>query len=159
MYKPASLREHLACANPDLKRNPDKLLVFADHGKVIAGGTNSLSFEYHYRLNIIITDYGGEPDAIMVPLLSWVAVHQVGLLNNPDLRQTGIQFEVDFNNHRTMDLSIALELSERVAVKRFDNGKLQITHPQEPQSAPEFKHPFWKLYKDENLLAEWVVPI
>ena len=158
MYKPASLRQHLTHASPDLKQNPDKLLVFADQGKIIASGTTSLSFEYHYRLTIIVTDYSGDPDAIMVPLLAWVAVHQTELLNNPDLRQTGIQFDVDFNNHQTMDLSIALDLNERTVVKRCNDGKLQLSHPQEPQITPDFQHPFWKLYKDKNLLAEWVTP-
>jgi len=158
MYKPASLRQHLTNANPDLNQNPDKLLVFADQGNVIASGTNSLSFEYHYRLNIIITDYNGDPDALMVPLLAWVAVNQNELLSNPDLRKTGIRFEVDFNNHETIDLSIALDLTERTIVKQSENGKLQLTHPQEPQTTPEFSHPFWKLYDGENLLAEWVTP-
>lgn len=158
MYKPASLRQHLANANQDLKQNPDKLLVFADQGKIIASGTTSLSFEYHYRLNIIITDYNGDPDAIMVPLLAWVAIHQTELLNNPDLRQTGMQFEVDFNNHKSIDLSVALDLTERTVVKRLDDGKLQLTHPHEPQITPDFQHPFWKLYQGENLLAEWVTP-
>ena len=39
MYKPNSLRKHLTAANPDLKRDPDKLLVFADEGRLIATGT------------------------------------------------------------------------------------------------------------------------
>lgn len=158
MYKPASLRQHLTNANPDLNQNPDKLLVFADQGNVIASGTNSLSFEYHYRLNIIITDYNGDPDAIMVPLLAWVAVNQNELLSNPDLRKTGIRFEVDFNNHETIDLSIALDLTERTIVRQLENSELQLTHPQEPQTTPEFRHPFWRLYTGENLLAEWVTP-
>jgi hypothetical protein len=155
MYKPASLRQHLTHTNPDLKQNPDKLLVFVDQGRAMASGTNSLSFEYHYRLNIIITDYSGEPDAIMVPLLAWVANHQAELLNNPDLRQTGIQFEVDFNNHQSIDLSIVLDLTERTIVKRLDDGNVHFLHPQEPQMSPDFHHPFWKLYDDEQLLPEW----
>ncbi|MFB4401228.1 phage tail protein, partial [Pseudomonas inefficax] len=34
MDKPNSLREHLLAAVPDLKRNPDRLLMFIDAGKV-----------------------------------------------------------------------------------------------------------------------------
>jgi hypothetical protein len=94
----------------------------------------------------------------MVPLLAWVAVNQNELLSNSDLRKTGIRFEVDFNNHETIDLSIALNLTECTIVKQSENGKLQLTHPQEPQQTPEFSHPFWKLYAGENLLAEWATP-
>ncbi|AIY42552.1 Phage tail protein [Collimonas arenae] len=111
MYKPKSLREHLIAAKPDLQRNPDKLLVFADEDNVVATGTGSLSFLYQYKLNAIITGYSGDPDAIMAPLLAWVAVHQVGLLGNPEQRKTSIGFEVDFNNYETMDLAITLALN------------------------------------------------
>jgi hypothetical protein len=108
MYKPKSLRAHLTAVSPELRQNPDKLLVFADSGNTVATGTNSLSFEYRYKLNLIITDYSGEADAIMVPLLAWVALHQRDLLDNAELRKTGIGFDVDFNNHQTIDLSIKL---------------------------------------------------
>jgi hypothetical protein len=60
MYKPDSLRAHLTAANPDLKRDPDKLLVFVDEGRLIATGTHSRSFEYAYKINVIITDFGDE---------------------------------------------------------------------------------------------------
>ncbi|PRC90873.1 phage tail protein [Solimicrobium silvestre] len=158
MYKPPNLRQHLTNAIPDLKQNPDKLLIFADQGHTVASGTGSLSFEYQYRLNIIITDFSGDPDAIMVPLLAWITVHQIELLANPDLRKKGIGFEVDFNNHETIDISIALNLTERTIVKQQDGGKLQITHPPEPQTTPAFDDAFWTLYAGDSLLAEWVTP-
>ena len=158
MYKPDSFKTHLIAANPDLRQNPDKLLVFADEGNVVAIGTGSLSFEYRYKLNIIITDYSGDPDAIMVPLLVWIAIHQNDLLANPELRKTGIGFDVDFNNHETIDLSIKLDLTERVIVKR-DGGRLDIRHPPESQSTPAYTDDFWTLYQGESLLAEWHTPV
>ena len=159
MYKPASLRSHLTAAIPDLRQNPDKLLVFADEGHTVTAGTGSLSFEYRYQLTIIITDYAGDPDAIMVPLLAWVAVHQQSLLGNPELRNTGISFEVDFNNHETIDLSIKLQLTERVVVKQKEGGKLEITHPAEPQPTPAYNDNFWTLAEGDTLLAQWITPI
>ena len=158
MYKPNSLRAHLTEALSDLKRNPDKLLVFADEGNVVASVSASLSFEYRYKLNIIITDYAGDGDAIMVPLLAWLRVHQVELMENPDLRKTGIRFEIDFNNHETVDISIKLDLTERVVVKHGDNGRLDITHVPEPQMTPPFSADFWTLYGGDTLLAEWHTP-
>jgi hypothetical protein len=155
MYKPKSLRAHLTAASADLRTNPDKLLVFADEGNTIAAGTGSLSFEYRYKLNVIITDYSGDPDAIMVPLLAWVSVHQRELLSNPDLRKNGIGFEVDFNNHETIDLSIKLDLTERVAVKNAGAGRLEVRHLAEPQPTPEYADEFWQAYAGDSLLAEW----
>jgi hypothetical protein len=156
MYKPNSLRQHLSAASPDLRRDPDKLLVFADEGRLIATGTAARSFEYAYKLNVIITDYGGNEDALMVPLLDWIAHHQPDLLNHPDKRERGIRFLVDFNNHNSVDISLEIELTERVIVRQ-DNSKLNIQHASEPLPAPDYSAPYWQLYKGDTLLAEWAL--
>lgn len=158
MYKPASLRKHLAAAVPDLKRNPDKLLIFADEGAIVASATGSLSFEYRYKLNVIVTDYKGDSNAIMVPLLAWTAIHQSDLHSNPEKQKTGISFEVDFNSKETVDLSLTIELTERVIVKRQPGGKLEITTLQEPQPTPDYKADFWTLSQGTEVLAQWYTP-
>lgn len=158
MYKPKSLRAHLKAAIADLTQNPEKLLIFADAGNTVATGTKSLSFEYRYQLNIIVTDYSGEPDAIMVALLAWVAVHQRDLLEHPELRKSGIGFDVDFNNHETIDLSIKLALTESVVVKDAGAGRLEVRHPGEPQMTPPYTDAFWQAYAGDSLLAEWHTP-
>lgn len=99
IYKPNSLRQHLAAAIPDLQRDPDRLLVFADEGNVVANAIASLSFDYRFKLNLIMTDYAGDADAIMVALLAWLKVDQLDLLANEEGRKHGIAFEVNFNNH------------------------------------------------------------
>jgi len=159
MYKPKSLRAHLKAAIADLTQNPDKLLVFADEGNTVATGTGSLSFEYRYKLNIIITDFSGEADSIMVPLLAWVAVHQRDLLDNSELRKSGIGFDVDFNNHQTIDLSIKLALTERVVVKQAGAGRLDVRHLAEPQVTPAYADAFWQAYAGDSLIAEWHTPV
>lgn len=158
MYKPNSLRQHLTDANPELKQNPDKLLVFADEGHVVASGTGSLSFEYRFKLNLILTDFSGNNDAIMVSLLAWIAIHQNELIDNPDLRKSGISFEVDFNNHETVDLSIKLDLTERIIVAKGEQGRLDIKSRPEPQPTPEYINQFWTLYDGDSLVAEWDTP-
>lgn len=158
MNKHDSLRRHLTVANPDLQQNPDKLVMFADEGHVVATGNGSLSFEYRYKLNLILTDFSGNEDAIMVTLLAWIAVHQSDLLNNPDLRKTGISFEVDFNNHETFDLSIKLDLTERIVVAQGEHGRLDIKSRPESQPTPDYVHPFWTLYDGNSLIAEWNTP-
>ena len=132
MIKPASLREAIAAAVPDLAANPDKFLVFADAGVLAAVGTGSLSFEYRYTLNLILTDFAGDADLVMIALLEWVHMNQSDLLNNPNTRSSAITFEVDHLNNATCDLSIKLPLSESVRVTADANGKPVITHKQEP---------------------------
>ncbi|MGK5071304.1 phage tail protein [Janthinobacterium sp. ZB1P44] len=41
---------------------------------------------------------------------------------NEETRKHGIAFEVDFNNHETIDISIKLDLTERLAVKTGEAG-------------------------------------
>jgi hypothetical protein len=132
MIKPASLRAAITAAVPDLQTNPDKLLVFADAGNIVQTGTKSISFEYRYTLNLIFTDFAGDPDVIMVAMLAWVQVHQPELVNNDELRATGIAFEVDHLNQTTCDLSITLKLTEAVIVKKLGDGTHDIRHGSEP---------------------------
>ncbi|PUA16819.1 phage tail protein [Glaciimonas sp. PCH181] len=158
MYKHDSLRQHLSAATPDLQRDPDKFLVFADEGQLVACGTGSLSFEYRFTLNVILTDYAGNLDGVMVALLAWIAVHQSELLNNPELRKTGISFEVDYHSHHSVDLSLKLSLTERIIVSNKEQGRLQIKSRPEPQATLDYAAPFWALYEGDNKIAEWATP-
>ena len=127
MQKPQSLRAHLVAANPKLKNDPDKLHLFVDTGNALGTATEGHSFAYRYTVTILIMDYEGEVDALMVPLLAWVKVYQPELVANLDKRQTGIKFEVDFNNNKTADISIEMELTESRIVTKDVNGGSQ--HP------------------------------
>lgn len=158
MYKPNSLRQHLAAAIPELQRDPDHLLVFADEGNVVVNATASLSFDYRFKLNLIVTDYAGDADTIVVALIAWLKVHQLDLMANDERRKHGIAFEVDFNNHETVDISIKLDLTERVTVKHGEAGRLDIQHLAEIQNTPAYDDAFWTLYAGDTLLAEWQTP-
>lgn len=128
MKKPTSLRQFLIANIPELKRDPDSLLVFVEKGHIISTLTPALAFEYRYQLNIIITDYNAHSDTLIVPLLVWIRANQYDLLQGD---QNGIQFEAEILNHETADISITLDLSERVLVEMV-NGKLVTTHLDEP---------------------------
>lgn len=137
MIKPASLRAAIKAAIPALQDDPSKLLVFVDEGSTVAHGTGSLSFEYRYTLNLILTDMQGSADPIMVALLEWAQVNQPELLAvNQDRARDGITFEVDQATHDTYDLSIKLPLSESVTVTKGANGAHAIAHVAE--EAPEW---------------------
>ena len=128
MKKPASLRQFLIANIPELKRDPDSLLIFVEKGHIVSTLSPSLAFEYRYQLNIIITDYNAHSDTLIVPILIWVRANQYDLLQG---EQNGIQFEAEILNHETADISITLDLSERVLVEMVD-GKLVTTHLDEP---------------------------
>lgn len=138
MYKAKSLRAHLTATVPDLKRSPEKLAVVVKNGKVIAAGEASLSFEYAATVQIIVLDYAGAPDAIMLPILVWMRTHQTEYFDNPALREKSFRFEVDINDGKTIDLSIELDITERVAVRPKtpgDNpapGAFNVEHIGEP---------------------------
>jgi hypothetical protein len=155
MNKPDSLRNHLLAAVPELRNNPDCLLVFIDNGTVRSTAAVGLSFEYAYTLNVILTDFAGHPDALMIPLLAWLMVNQHELIANLEKGKEAISFEADVLDNSKVDLSIKLALTERVIVKKQDDGTLQVSHPDEPQLEPFLPAGDWKLYAGGELLAEW----
>ncbi|WP_413791967.1 MULTISPECIES: phage tail protein [unclassified Pseudomonas] len=132
MNKPESLRTHLLTTIAELKHNPDRLLIFIDNGKIRCTAAASLSFEYNFDLQIILTDFAGHPDTVMLPLLGWVSVNQSELLENLDKSNDGIRFEADLLDNSKVDLSLTLPLTERVVVGKDADGKTTTCHSGEP---------------------------
>ena len=133
MKKPDSLRSHILAAVKELQRDPERMLIFTDKGNVRCTGASGLSFEYVYDLNFILTEYSGELDAVMIPLLDWVRVNQSELIMNLDKSKEAFKIETVILNNNTVDLSLTFPLTERVIVKRKDDGTLDVTFPEEPQ--------------------------
>ena len=157
MYKPESLRTFLTTANPELARDPDRLVVFIDEGHLRATYTQGLSFEYTYVLNLMFTDYAGHPDAIMIPLLIWLHTHQPELLADFD-KHGKIVFEADLLANDKVDLSIKIPLTERVGVKPRVGGGYDVIHYPEPQLETALQAQHWQLYLGGELLLEWDIP-
>jgi len=148
MNKPASLRAHLLAAVPELRHSNDRLLIFIDNGKVRCTAAASLSFEYSYDLQVILTDFAGHPDSVMLPLLGWLKINQSELLENLDKSADGIKFEADLIDNSKVDMSLSLPLTERVVVRTDDEGNATLTHPGEPQRNPDWP----------GSGPEWIVP-
>ncbi|AZD84759.1 Phage tail protein [Pseudomonas chlororaphis subsp. aureofaciens] len=157
MNKPESLRAHLLATVADLKHDPDRLLIFIDNGKIRCTAAPSLSFEYGFDLQIIITNFAGHPDNIMLPLLGWVSVNQSELMENLNKSAEGIKFEADIIDRSKVDMSITLRLTERVVVRKDAEGNTTITHAGEPQRAAAFLDPSW-IPGAQGTGSEWVVP-
>ncbi|MHC5192727.1 phage tail protein [Pseudomonas frederiksbergensis] len=157
MNKPESLRAHLLATVAELKHNPERLLIFIDNGKVRCTAAASLSFEYSFDLQVILTDFAGHPDSVMLPLLGWISVHQSELLENLNKSAAGIQFEADILDNSKVDLSLTLPLTERVVVGKDAEGNTTIRHPGEPQRVAAFLDPAW-IPGAQGTSSEWVVP-
>ncbi len=173
MRKPAALRAHITAATPELQRDPDKLAVYVNAGKIVAAAAGSLSFEYRYTLTLTVLDYAGHPDAILVPMLAWLQRHQVELFDNPDTREKAIRFEAEFLNKETIDLTIEVDLSERVIVKAVPAPappapgqpdplppttatRYTIEHVgEQPRPGTFDQREHYSLWLHDQLLAEW----
>ena len=103
MNKLKSLRDYLLANIPTLAQNPERLLIFADKGKIVSNSL-SLSFEYDYTVNLIVTDFAGDANIVMVSV------------------------EADILNHQAVDLSLKLPLSERVIVTVDTEGNITDMH-------------------------------
>lgn len=158
MYKPDSLRAALINSVPQLKHDPERLLIFIDEGTVRCTAAASLSFEYGYTLQVILTDFPGSPDAVMLPLLGWLREHQSELLANLEKSAEAIKFEAEIIDKNKVDLAITLPLTERVVVQRLDNGTYSVTHVSEPQYEPYEPYGPMQFIANGDLLAEWVPP-
>lgn len=126
MQKLHSLRTALTAACPDLARDPDRLVIFAEQGKVekrlrVAG----LSCRYTYTATLLVTDWAQDADAVILPLVQWCQQNQ------PDMTEQ-ITFEADLLNHDTVDLVVHVPLTEFVAVTDNGNGTVSTAHLPEP---------------------------
>ena len=140
MKKPQLLRQHLVAAIPALAGDPDMLLIFFDSGGLAGTYRPGLAFEYRYTLDLVLTDFGGAPEAAMVPLLQWLTRHQPELLANPAHREK-LTFEVDVLGDNLVDLVIKMPLSEPVLAIRAADGSVHLQHLQHlPEPPAEDAH-------------------
>lgn len=155
MKKPQSLRQHIEQAFDYLAQNPDRLMIFADAGVIKSTLAKGLSFEYQYKLNVILIDYAGDVDALAVVLLDWIRVNQSELMANLERVEDAIKFEADILDNDSVDLSITLPLTERVIVKR-EGSQMVMSYPEEPQyTAPQAATDMTLYDAQGNELLKW----
>lgn len=160
MQKLEALRAHLLAAVPDLTRNPDKLMTFANDGRVQFHRGQHLSHEYSIDAQIIVTDYHGTLDVIVVPLLQWLARYQ------PDVDpQEAVQIEAEIIDSQRYDVALTVQLTERVvALVDCEAGRINAHHRMPEYTLEPCPAENWKLYvkgphdADYDLKAEWSSP-
>ncbi|MFT3967915.1 MAG: phage tail protein, partial [Sphingobium sp.] len=119
--------------------------------------------EYRYRLNAVIEAYAGNDDAVMVPVLAWIAENQPELLARPGA--TPLTFEAEILDADSRDISIVIELTEAVIVIPREGGGYNVTHPETPPPA-SLDHfdgvpcgtRLWQLFLHDELIAQTADP-
>ena len=114
-------------ALPELRDNPDRLLIFIEQVNLVArpGG---LSFSYSYTLSMVPIDFASHPDTVMVPVLDWVDVNEPSLMQNADRLADGLKFEAEILSTSSWDLRLTIKLTERVSVQKQADGSVSISH-------------------------------
>ncbi|KFK93369.1 MULTISPECIES: phage tail protein [unclassified Serratia (in: enterobacteria)] len=153
MLKPKSLRHALNNAVPVLRDNPEMLRIFIDSGSIAATLAASLSFENRYTLNIMVTDFQGDIDLLLVPIEAWLRENQPDIMTTDEGKKHGFTYIADINNDESHDISISLKLTERTLVKEVDRA-LHVSHAPEPPPPVPVVRPM-QLYINGELVSEW----
>lgn len=153
MLKPDSLRKTLTDAVPVLRTNPDMLRLYVDNGQIASTLATSLSFEKRYTLNVVVTDFTGELDLLLVPVLAWLREHQPDIMTTDEGRKKGFTWIADINNDSSVDISISLMLTERTLVKQVD-AALHIDNIPEPAPPEPVTRPMELWMRDERV-SKW----
>lgn len=159
MRKLAMLRAHLLAAVPSLARDPDRLLTFVVDGRIIfRRGQASLTHEYSAGTRLVIQDFTGDTDAIILPLLEWLSRYEPHIDPND-----GIAFDIEVLDGHTVDIEITVQLTERVvAPMNCDTGRIEAKHVVNDYDTDECGASVWQLYtrnhvteNEYRLIAEW----
>ena len=153
MYKPKSLRKALTDAVPDLARNPEMMRIFIDNGKLASTLAASLSFENQYTLNVVVTDFTGDIELLLVPIQAWLRIHQADIMTTDEGRKKGFTYFADINSNDSTDVSISLMLTERTIVKE-QGHELHVEQAPEPQPPEPVTRPT-ELYVHGELVSQW----
>ena len=136
MLKPDRLRAALVEAVPEFSRDPDRLAIYIDQGRIATRlYPGNHSFEYRYRLRATLLDFTGHPDIVMLAIVRWLAVEQPELLQNHDSGKEAVAFEADILGEGKIDLDITLQLTEAVVLSARPGGGHDIVHVEEPALA------------------------
>jgi hypothetical protein len=158
--KPEGLRRLLIQAVPAVAADPDCLSMFVDKGRIAARAGTTLNLEYRYTLNVLLQNYAGSVDALMVPLLAWITEQQPDLLEGTDPEP--FTFESELLDADTADVSIDIQLTEAVRVVPKPEGGFDTTRVDDRNDPDWFEGvcgvSLWQLFLREDLIAQTSAP-
>ena len=88
-----------------------------------------------------VTDFTGDQNLQMAPILFWLGVNQPDALQNATERERLFTFEADILVNARCDISMNLKLTERVIAKEVD-GVMSVEAVPEPE-APDDAEEGW----------------
>lgn len=146
MRKPDSLRAAITAMLPELGRDPDRLRIWADKGRIRSTQRPDRGFVWEYTLNVAAIDFTGHPSILFLAVNDWLRVNQPELLaaNAP-----GYAAEFDIIDDKTIDLLVELDLTEQVVLTPREGGGFDLEHIAEPDP----------LFSDYTGLTDAVVPL
>ena len=156
MRKPDALRAALTAALPEYERDPQRLSIYIDEGRLAMRRTNrpdgapDLAWEYRYKLRLFAEAFARNPDALMLPLLLWLRGAQPELLQDFSREDSAVRFAADILDDGSFDVAIVFELTEAVVLAPRAGGGRELVHAPEP--VPE-------LMPDEQLLVGMPPPL
>lgn len=143
MNKPQSIRQFLQTHVPALNQRPDNFLTFIEGGQLVCTRGPSPSFMYHYKLTLAMLEYADHADTLMIPILIWINQHQPELLNGE--ANGHMTFEAEILNNTTADITVTLDLTERVVARLIDDT-IQAYHCPEPVLDQEPGPTQWEMF-------------
>lgn len=153
MHKLKSLRQALIDAIPQLNANPERLQMSVGGGNIDARQASSLSFEKRYALNAEVSGFTGDSEGFFVPVLAWLRENQPDIFTLDEGRKNGYTFVVVLNDDDTMDITISVQLTERILVSQ-EQGALHATYSPEPPLPEPVTRPK-ALYVNGELVSQW----
>jgi len=94
-----------------------------------------------------VTDYAGNVDDLVLPILSWLQVREPG--HDP---MNTIRFEAELLNNNSYDIAITVNVTERVIVKATEAG-LDVEHVL-PEAPMEIEATEWEIIMDLHHFKE-----
>lgn len=140
MNKPDQLRAYLTARIPDLKREPERLKMFIDEGRIVStASTRGAGMRYDYTLNLLLLDWAEHPDILLWPMLAWLTTHEPALVLSwaRGGKESGVPFEADILDSGKVDLSLKIPLSELVVAVPAGDG-VNLQHQPEPGEQEHF---------------------
>ena len=130
MQKPASLRAALTAAIPEIRDQPDRLVIWVEDGAVRARQTETQGFAFQYPLSVLLRELSTDIAIVALAINRWLRRHQ------PDLLAGGAgdsyKFETDVLDNMTADILFTIDLCENVAVEPQPDGSWSIDYLVEP---------------------------
>lgn len=134
MKKPGLLRAAIVALLPELARNPDKLAMWVENGRVRATGNAQRGFAWEYPLTVVVEDFTKPPETLFFIVVDWLRTQQPDLLAS---NSEGFPFEVDVIDDKTSDVKITLPLREIVTAIGDGSGGWQLEVVPEPVLFPD----------------------